>query len=53
VKRLEGFLNGLSESDYVDGQNVRIEYRWAEGHYDRLPALVDDLPRRFASRHDE
>ena len=43
------FHQGLSESGYVDGQNLRIEYRWAEGHYDRLGALSDDLIRRRVS----
>lgn len=43
------FHHGLSESGYVDGQNLRIEYRWAEGHYDRLGALSDDLIRRRVS----
>jgi putative tryptophan/tyrosine transport system substrate-binding protein len=37
------FLEGLAEAGYVDGRNVKIEYRWAESHYDRLPAMIADL----------
>ena len=41
-----GFRKGLSETGYVEGQNVTVEYHWLEGQYDRLPAVVADLVRR-------
>ena len=40
------FIQGLRDSGYVEGSNLVIEFRWAELHYDRLPALASDLVRR-------
>jgi putative tryptophan/tyrosine transport system substrate-binding protein len=47
--RMIAFRQGLNESDYVEGQNVKIEYRWAEGQQDRYSELVADLIRRKVS----
>ena len=47
--RVTSFREGLREAGYVDGQNVAIEYRWAEGRYDLMPELVADLLRRGAA----
>jgi putative ABC transport system substrate-binding protein len=43
---VQAFVRGLAETGYTVGENVAIEYRWAEGHYDRIPDMVDDLLRR-------
>ena len=46
---LAAFHQGLGESGYVEGQNVAVEYRWAEGDYNRLPGLASDLASRNVS----
>jgi putative ABC transport system substrate-binding protein len=46
VGQTTGFIRGLHETGFMDGQNVAIEYRWTDGQYDRLPAMAAELVRR-------
>src|ERR1700744_3021032 len=43
---VSAFLKGFEEAGFVDGRDVTIEYHWAEGHYDKLSAMIDGLIRR-------
>src|SRR6478609_8945435 len=46
ASRVRAFHDGLAEIGYVEGRNIAVEYRWAEGRYDRLPALATELVGR-------
>jgi putative tryptophan/tyrosine transport system substrate-binding protein len=48
-QQLAAFHRGLKEGGFVEGQNLTIEYRWAEDHVERLPEMAADLPRRHVA----
>ena len=45
ASRIEGFRQGLRDLGYIEGTNITVEYRFADGHYERLPQLAADLVR--------
>src|SRR5215831_6897919 len=45
-REISGLIRGLAETGYIEGQNVTIEFRWSEGHKDRLPSMAADLVQR-------
>ena len=47
-ERITAFKHGLQQTGYIADRNVKIEYRWAEGHFDRLPLMADELVKRRA-----
>ena len=49
AERLRGYRQGLKDSGYIEGENVAIEFSWAEGNIDRLPVLAAELVRRRVS----
>src|SRR5262245_59847042 len=49
AERLDAFRQGLKETGFVEGQNVTVEYRWAQRHFDRYPELAAELVRRQVS----
>jgi hypothetical protein len=53
ARNTAAFRKALNESGYVEGENVTVEYRWVEGQYNRLPALMADLVRREAPEAQE
>jgi putative tryptophan/tyrosine transport system substrate-binding protein len=48
-RQVAAFLEGLAQNGYIDGEKVKVEYRWAEGQYDRMSALITELLGRQAA----
>src|SRR5215470_13817429 len=46
VQQVAGFHEGLNQTGYIEGHNIALEYRWANGQFDRLPGMAADLVRR-------